>query len=112
MPLGQQYRTYGGQGAVWFGGAPTVGGVATFYPTDDGTATGQPLFAIIGVVFHGAKFDTTLPTVMPLTSHKATSADRTTVTINCLVGTSLLALGPTLLPAPDGTLVYCQIWGN
>jgi hypothetical protein len=112
MPLGTAYKTYGAQGQVWFGAAPTTGGVATFYPTDDGTATGVPLFTNIAVVFSGASANIGAGVAVALTGTKLIAADRKSVTVNCVVGTTLLALGDTLIPAPDGTVVTCQLWGQ
>lgn len=110
--IGVVYPSYGGQSKFWFGTATTVSGIATFYPTDDGTGSGNPLFMNIAIALAGAKLDTTTPTASPLTSTKAIAADRKSVTVNCLVGVVLVAAAATLQLAPDGTAVNCMIWGD
>lgn len=107
---GTFYRTFGGEGAMWFGSALTTGGLATFYPTDDGTVTGAPYFGSVDMVAHSATVATGTATAMPLTSTKSKST--TKVEINCLTGTVLGVLGATVLMAPDGTEVTCLIWGK
>ncbi len=109
---GSVYPSYGAQSKFWFGTATTVGGIATFYPTDDGSASGNPLFVHILLVLPGATLDTTAPTAAPLTSLKAISGDRKSITVNCVTGIVLLAAAATLQAAPDGTVVNCMIWGD
>lgn len=107
---GTYYRTFGAEGAIWFGSALTTSGLATFYPTDDGTVTGAPYFSSVDMVAHSATIATGTATSAPLTSTKSKSA--TKVEINCLTGTVLGVLGATVVAAPDGTEVTCLIWGK
>lgn len=96
---------------LWFGQASTVTSVATFYPTDDGTATGIPLFSMIYHVLATAQNNAADAVTLPLAALKSISADRTTVKVSAVVGMTLLALGATLGAAPDGTVVHCIILG-
>lgn len=106
---GTCYRTFGGEGQMWFGAALTVGGVATFYPTDDGTSTGAPYFSSVDMIAHSATGAGSM-TQVPLTSTKSKST--TKVEVHCLTGTVLAILGATVVAAPDGTEVTCLIWGK
>jgi len=90
--------------------AVTSGGVATFHPTLDGTAGGQPCFSVIAMITHSATLDTTTTTAMPFTSTKSVAVD--TIAVNCMVGTVLAILGATMLAAPDGTVVNLMVWGK
>ncbi|SRR5258706_7854914 len=111
MPKGLAVRSYGAEFLTWVGMATTLNGIATFYPTDDGTSSGNPLFVEIKAGFPGVKLDTVVPTDAPLVSIKAIASDRKSVDVNCVAGKVLLALGGTLQLAPDGTTVYLQLWG-
>lgn len=97
---------------LWSGTVTTVGGVATFYPTSDGTGSGTPYFAVIACAFPAAISNTGTVTAAPFCSIKAIAADRTNVTVNVGTGTILGLLGPTLLGAPDGTQVFLFIVGT
>lgn len=97
---------------VWNGTATTTGGVATFHPTDDGTAAGNPLFTNVYAIQATAVLNTATATQVPLASVQALSADRRTVTVNVVTGVVLLALGATVQFAPDGTQVYATILGD
>lgn len=109
---GSLYPSYGAQSKFWFGTALTVSGVATFYPTDDGTGSGSPLFTNIAIALVGAKGNVTAATDAPLTSIKLIAADRKSITVNCVTGVVLVAAAATLQAAPDGTAVNCMVWGD
>ncbi len=109
---GAVYPQYGGQSKFWFGTATTVSGVATFYPTDDGTGSGNPLFMNIAIALVGAKANVTAATDAPLTSIKLIAADRKSITVNCVNGVVLVAAAATLQLASDGTAVNCMVWGD
>lgn len=110
MGPGIGFRTYGGEGLIWMATAVTVGGVATFHPTLDGTSGGPPCFSVIAMICHSATLDTTVATSMPLTSTKSVAID--TITVNCVVGAILAVVGATVIPAPDGTVVSLMVWGR
>lgn len=112
LSAGKVYSSYGGESKFWFGTATSIGGIATFYPTDDGSPSGNPLFLDILLVLPGAALDTTTPTAVPLTSVKAIAGDRKSVTINTVTGVVLIAAAATLQLAPDGTVVNCMVWGD
>lgn len=112
MPLGQMYPTYGGQGKIWFNSATVLGGVATFYPTDDGTPQGKPLFMEILSAFSGVSLSASKAVDVALASIKAMAPDRTSVDVCAVVGKTLGAVGDTMQYAPDGTVVFLQLWGN
>lgn len=110
MGPGVGFRTYGGEGLIWMATAVTSGGVATFHPTLDGTAGGQACFSVIAMICHSATLNTSTATDMPFTSTKTIATD--TITVNCMVGTVLGILGPTVTGAPDGTVVTLMVWGK
>ncbi len=87
-------------------------GIATFYPTDDGTPTGNALFSAIYASQFTPEANVALFTSVPRCALKAISADRKTVTVNVSTGTILGVLGATELAAPDGTKVHALIMGN
>lgn len=95
----------------WVDTQVTVGGIATFYPTDDGTAAGSALFSQIQAVQFTAELDTGTATAVPIGALKAVSADHKTVTANVITGTVLSILGATVLAAPDGIKTHCHITG-
>lgn len=92
---------------VWTGSATTTTGVATFYPTDDGTANGNPLFASISSVVVTSRLNTGTAVAIPVASVKLVASDRKSITANVIVGKTLLVLGDTVALAPDGTV--CDI---
>jgi len=102
---------YPGGGTLWTGLAYTVGGVATFYPTDDGTAAGAPLFSEIDSVQLTAWLDTDKATFVPLASLRSISLDLSTVQANVVRGVTLAALGDTIEFVGDQIPVYALIVG-
>ena len=87
-------------------------GVATFYPTMDGTPSGGPLFTTIYQTQVTAESNTATMTAVPMVALKSISADLTTITANVITGTVQVVVGATLVAAPDGTKVHCLILGN
>ncbi|MFA5780267.1 MAG: hypothetical protein WC947_09040, partial [Elusimicrobiota bacterium] len=96
----------------WIGTATTTSGVATFYPTNDGTSGGTALFTNVTSVQATAQANASTAITVPLASVKAISADKKTVTVNVVIGTTAVVSGPTLAFAPDGTVVYLTVFGN
>ena len=105
-------RFPGGLLQLWIGDAMTSGGVATFYPTADGTAAGMPCFSSIAAAFPAAELATGTMTAVPHATLKAVAGDLKSVTVNCSTATVLGVLGATALAAPDGTLVHLLILGT
>lgn len=98
---------------LWGSTAPTVGGLATFYPTDDGTPEGLPIFTGLSpAVSLTAEMDTTKASSTPFASVKKIAPDKRSIVVNVAVGATMVATGDTLLPAPDGTVVHCFIIGT
>lgn len=97
---------------LWIGHGTTVGGEASFFPTEDGTAQGAALFSKIELVLFGGEEASGLVTAQPLTALKSVAADRKTVIAHAGVGTVLGLLGATLVNAPDGTIVHCLVIGT
>lgn len=110
--LGQSFPTYGGQSKVWFGSAIVSSGVATFYPTDDGTAQGKSVFMSIVCAFACVNLNAAKAVEVAMAAIKSVSPDRTTIDVCAVTGKSLLALGDSMQVAPDGTIVYLQVWGS
>lgn len=96
----------------WVDVQVTTAGVATFYPTDDGTATGTPLFTAIYAAQFTPEANVSTFTSVPRAALKLVSADRKTITCNVSTGTVLGILGATELAAPDGTKVHALVMGN
>src|SRR6266850_193603 len=94
--------TAGGRIRLWSATSTVTSGVATFYPTDDGTAGGVAMFQMIETVHPTAEKNTSTMSDVPTASLKAISGDRKTITVNCTVGTVLGILGATILAAPNG----------
>lgn len=92
---------------LWAGTTTTVNGVATLYPTGDGTATGVALFTNVYSIEAVAEKDTTISTEVPLASIKSLSTDKRTLVINVIIATS-----PKTAFAPDGTKVYVTVIGD
>lgn len=97
---------------IWNGMATTVGGVATFYPTDNNLGTGNALFTNIYAVQVSAANNTSSIIQSPNASIKLIAADKKSVTVNVGVGVNLVVLSATLVFAPDGTVVYLTIFGD
>jgi len=98
---------------MWVGTATTTGGVATFNPTSDGTGAGAAMFNTISYVLASARTNTGVAIAVPIASVKLVSADKKTVTVNAVIGTTLLALGTaSVVFAPDGTQVDIMIIGS
>ena len=92
---------------LWMGSATTTNGVATFYPTDDGTISGTALFTNIFSVQAVAEKDTIDPEEVPVVSIKSLSGDNKTLTINVII-----AAAPKTIFTPDLTKVDVIIIGN
>lgn len=96
---------------LWAGSATTTSGIATFNPTDDGTAGGNALFTTIHAAVATAHTNTGSITSMPIASVKLVSADRKSVTINAVTGATLVTLGATVSIANDGTPIHLLVIG-
>jgi len=107
-----QNQTLKANPRVWTAVTTTVGGVATFFPTDTNTAGGNALFTNIYAVQATAANNTSVIIQSPNASVKLISADKKTITVNVGVGVNLLVLAPTLTFAPDGTVVYLTVFGD
>ena len=97
---------------LWMSASTVVSGVATFYPTTTGAASGTTLFKDIAIAVVTAERNTASGVLVPASGIKSISADNRTVTANVVVGTTLLALGDTFLFASDATKVYCLLAGT
>lgn len=97
---------------IWSGSAVTVNGVATFFPSSDGTSGGTALFTNIFTLQPTSERNTSNAIDVPFYGIKSISADKKTITVNVVNATTLIALGSTLVFAPDGTKVYLIIIGN
>lgn len=101
------------QPVIWTGMGKTTSGVATFYLTKDGTASGTPLISTFSSVQATAQSNTNIVINEAFVSMKGISADNTTITVNAVTATTINLLGsPTLLPAPDGTTIYLLAVGT
>ena len=69
---------------LWMGTATTVGGVATFYLTDDGLETGNAIFANVFSIQASAEKDTADYAAVPFTGIKSLSSDRKTLSVNVM----------------------------
>lgn len=94
----------------WKGTAVTAGGTATFFPTNNNTAGGAALFTVFDTVIACPQRNTSTAIQVPQSSIKTTTL--TTVVVNVVTGTNLLALGNTQVFAPDGLTVYLEITGR
>ena len=94
---------------VWAGNTTTVGGVATFHITDDQTGTGTKYFNTIKAISLCPVANVSVATTVPAASVKALA--NPTLTVNVVSGTVLGVLGATTVFVPDGTVVYCTVWG-
>lgn len=97
---------------IWNGSATTTGGVATFNPTDDNTGAGNALFQNVYSILVSASSNTGTVTSVPVASVKLLAADKKSLTVNCIDGVVLAALGATVEFSADGTTVYCTIIGD
>lgn len=97
---------------IWTESATTTNGVATFNPTNDNTASGNAIFTNIYSVLVSASSNTSTATSVPVASIKLVSADKKTITMNCINGIVLAILGATTQFSADGTTVYCTIIGD
>jgi len=97
---------------MWTDAQTTVGGVVTFYPTDDGTGSGNPLFAVIDAVQLTPELNTGSISAVPFCAVKTVSADRKTIIANVGSGTVLGVLGATVVAVPDGTKVHALVLGH
>lgn len=104
--------TLGGSTKIWAGSAVTAGGVATFFPTSDGTGAGSPLFGAINHALALPSLNTATVVDVPTAAVKLVAADRKSVTVNVFRGTTLLALGATVRFAADGTSVTLFLAGT
>jgi peptidoglycan/xylan/chitin deacetylase (PgdA/CDA1 family) len=91
--------------------ATTTLGVATVFPTSNGRALGTALFGTITGVEVTAELSTATAVAVPVASEKAIAADRRSVTVNVITGRNMVALGDSVVFAPNGTKVYVQITG-
>lgn len=98
---------------LWGATAPVLDGTATFYPTEDGTPAGQPIFTNPHpAISLTAERDTSDARSVPFASVRRLSPDQRTLDVNVVAGAQLQAQGgDTLVPAPDGTVVHCVIIG-
>ena len=92
---------------LWTGTATTVDGVATFYLTDDGLASGNAIFANVFSIQASAEKNTADAKAAPFASIKSLSADRKTLSVNAVVSNTE---GGSF--APDGTKVYVLVIGD
>ena len=105
--------------SAWYGTVSVTGsrGVASAYPTADGTVTGLALFSSILSVSATAYVPTASNAAqIPTAAVIAISADMRNVTLTAVQGTSLsstLSTGVlTTSYAPAGTLIMCTILGT
>lgn len=91
---------------LWTGTGTTLAGTATFYLTDNGTATGTALFTNISSIHAIAEANTVNPEQVPLSSIKSLSADKKTLLINVILPAS-----PQSTFA-HGTKVYVTVIGD
>ncbi len=98
---------------IWSGTALTVGGVATFYPTDNNLVSGNALFVNFYSVHATAERNVSSAISVPKASLKSISMDKKTITINVVNGIllSLLGLNSEVF-APDGIVVHLTIIGD
>lgn len=96
----------------WHGSATTTSGVATFYPTSDGTGAGTAIFTNIYSVQVTASADTAATITVPLAAVKLIAADKKSITANVVKGVTLAALGDTVTFVADGTVTYMTITGD
>lgn len=97
---------------IWNDSAQVTTGVATFFPTSDGTATGTALFTNIYSIQATASLNTSTATAVSLAGVKTIAANKKTITVNAVDGVVLAALGATMEFSPDGTYVYLTIIGK
>lgn len=97
---------------TWYGTATVSSGVATFYPTADGTASGTALFTNIHSVQAIAVNNTSSAIAYPSASINTVAANKKTITVNVCNGVNLGILGNTVVNAPNGTVVYLTLIGN
>lgn len=97
---------------IWNDNQTTTSGVATFHPTIDGTTGTAALFTTIFSVLATPSINTASAVSVPSAGIKLISADRKTITVNVITGTTLLALGATSAFAANGTVTYLTIIGK
>lgn len=95
----------------WQSVRTTVNGVATFWPTTTGNASGTTLFSMIHSIGLTPKANTSSPVAVPGAAVKAISADLKSFTANVSTGVTLIVLGNTSIFAADGTEVFAVVWG-
>lgn len=97
---------------VWNGKATTTSGVATFYPTIDGTSSSSPIFSMIDFYQITVLRNTSSATEVPSGALKEISSDLKSVTVNAITGDTLIVVGPTVIFVPDGTEVCLLLVGR
>ncbi len=97
---------------IWRGTATTTSGVATFYPTDDGTSEGDALFSVIEFYQATARLNTAAAIECPMAAIKEISGDLKTVTVNVIKGINLAVVGDTVEFVPNGTEVSLYLDGH
>jgi len=85
----------------------TLGGVATVYVTDNGLATGDPIFTNVFSVHAIAEFDTDDPEMVPLATIKGLSADKKMLIVNVISAKS-----PKSVFVMNGVRVYVMVVGD
>lgn len=97
---------------IWADQATTTSGEATFFPTDDGTATGRALFSSFDAIQLTGQRNTGLFTAVPFPSIKTVAGDLKSIVVMAAMGTVLGIVGATMLSVPDGTVIHCTIFGR
>lgn len=98
---------------IWVDTALTVGGVATFHPTDDNTGTGNSLFSDIFGLSVSSDLNSANAIDIPMCSLKTATAGFKTITVNAIVGQAVGAGGgDSVAFAPDGTSVHIVLIGQ
>jgi len=97
---------------TWIDTGVTTSGVATFHPTDDGTANGAAIFSSISAVQFTAEVNTGIVTSVAMCGLKSISGDLKTILVNVVTGTILGVLGGTIIGCPDGTKVHALVMGQ
>ena len=96
---------------LYFASASTTNGVATVYPTSDGTPTGTALFSQVLHADAQAWVNTSLPIAVVDTGGKSIGSDQRSVSFNVTAGNAVVLGGNSVVAAPNGTMVTCVVWG-
>ena len=96
---------------TWTTTAATASGVATFYATVDGTASGDALFSGLTNVHATAQTGSVAPLAQVWCSVQSISADLKVIKVACLTGSTVVVGGPSVATCSDGTLVYLSASG-